>query len=51
MQQVSWMRSCESMHGLIYAIAPLKIVYRMYRSKRDYKVSYEEFMDILKRGC
>ena len=33
--------------GLIYAIAPLKIVYRMYRKRDGFRVSYEEFMDIL----
>ena len=35
------------MMGLIYAIAPLKIVYRMYRKRDGFRVSYEEFMDIL----
>lgn len=46
-RKLSWMRSCESMMGLIYAIAPLKIVYRMYRKRDGFRVSYEEFMDIL----
>ena len=43
-RQVSWMRSCQTMLGFIYAIAPLKIVYRMYRRRPDYKVSYDEFL-------
>ena len=47
-RQFSWMRSCESMMGLIYAIAPLKIVYRMYRRRDGFKVSYEDFLKILK---
>ncbi len=42
-RKLSWMRSCESMMGLIYAIAPLKIVYRMYRKRDGFRVSYEEF--------
>lgn len=46
-RKLSWMRSCESMMGLIYAIAPLKIVYRMYRRRDGFRVSYEEFLDIL----
>ena len=46
-RRLSWMRSCQSMMGLIYAIAPLKIVYRMYRRRDGFRVSYEEFMDIL----
>lgn len=48
-RQVSWMRSCQTMLGFIYAIAPLKIVYRMYRRRPDYKVSYDEFLEILKQ--
>lgn len=48
-RQVSWMRSCQTMLGFIYAIAPLKIVYRMYRKRPDYKVSYDEFLEILKQ--
>ena len=48
-RQVSWMRSCQTMLGFIYAIAPLKIVYRMYRRRPEYKVSYEEFLEILKQ--
>lgn len=32
-RQVSWMRSCQIMLGFIYAIAPLKIVYRMAPQK------------------
>lgn len=43
------MRSCQTMLGFIYAIAPLKIVYRMYRRRPDYKVSYDEFLEILKQ--
>ena len=46
--KLSWMRSCESMMGLIYAIAPLKIVYRMYRRRDGFRVSYEEFLQIVK---
>ncbi len=46
-RKLSWMRSCQSMMGLIYAIAPLKIVYRMYRKRDGFRVSYEEFLDIL----
>lgn len=46
-RQVSWMRSCQTMLGFIYAAAPLKIVYRMYRRRPEYKVSYEEFLEIL----
>ncbi len=48
-RQVSWMRSCQTMLGFIYAIAPLKIVYRMYRRRPEYKVSYDEFLEILKQ--
>lgn len=48
-RQVSWMRSCQTMLGFIYAIAPLKIVYRMYRRRPDYKVSYDKFLEILKQ--
>ena len=48
-RQVSWMRSCQTMLGFIYAIAPLKIVYRMYRRRPDYKVSYDDFLEILKQ--
>ena len=33
--------------GLIYAIAPLKIVYRMYRKRDGFRVNYEKFMEIL----
>lgn len=47
-RKLSWMRSCESMMGLIYAIAPLKIVYRMYRRRDGFRVSYEEFLQIVK---
>ena len=47
-RQVSWMRSCQTMLGFIYAIAPLKIVYRMYRKRDGFKVSYEDFLEILK---
>ena len=46
-RQLSWMRSCQSMMGLIYAIAPLKIVYRMYRKRDGFRVNYEKFMEIL----
>ncbi|WP_253288368.1 IS1096 element passenger TnpR family protein [Blautia sp. MSJ-19] len=46
-RKLSWMRSCQSMMGLIYAIAPLKIVYRMYRRRDGFRISYEEFLDIL----
>ena len=35
------------MMGLIYAIAPLKIVYRMYRKRDGFRVNYEKFMEIL----
>ena len=48
-RQVSWMRSCQTMLGFIYAIAPLKIVYRMYRRRPEYKVSYDEFLKILEQ--
>ena len=48
-RQVSWMRSCQTMLGFIYAIAPLKIVYRMYRRRPEYKVNYDEFLKILEQ--
>lgn len=46
-RKFSWMRCCQGMLGLIYAIAPVKIVYRMYKRREEFRISFEEFMEIL----
>lgn len=48
-RQVRWMNCCTMIAGFLYAVAPLKIVYRIYRRRPEYKVSYEEFLEILKQ--
>lgn len=50
-RKFSWMRCCQGMLGLIYAIAPVKIVYRMYKRREEFRISFEEFMEILNIVC
>lgn len=47
-KQIVWMQACLEMHAMIYGIAPVEIVYRMYRKRPGYKVKKEEFLQIFR---
>ncbi|MGL5436573.1 MAG: IS1096 element passenger TnpR family protein [Lachnospiraceae bacterium] len=45
-KQIVWMQMCLQMHAMIYGIAPIEIVHRMYRKRKGYKVGMGEWLDI-----
>ncbi|GEM_PF-975918 len=45
-KQIAWMQMCLEMHAMIYGIAPIDIVHRMYRKRKGFKVSLGEWLDI-----
>lgn len=45
-KRTSWLNSCMIMFGYLYAVAPVKILYKMYRSRKECKVSHEEFYEL-----
>lgn len=45
-RKVSWMYECLRITNYFYTVAPVRIVYRMYRKRQDYRVSFDEFLEI-----
>lgn len=48
-KQIVWMQMCLKMHAVIYGIAPVEIVYRMYRKRPGYKIDKEEFLHVFQK--
>lgn len=48
-KQVSWMYKCLRIVEMLYVVAPVKIVYRIYRKHPGCKVSREEFLKIFEQ--
>lgn len=42
----SWLSACLVMVEYLYGTAPARVVYRMYRRRRECRVSFEEFMEL-----
>lgn len=48
-RQIVWMQMCLEMHAMIYGIAPVEIVHRMYRRRPGYKMEREEFLHVFQK--
>ena len=44
----SWLGACLVMVEYLYGTAPARTVYRMYRRRKECRVSFEEFMELFK---
>lgn len=44
----SWLGACLVMVEYLYGTAPARIVYRMYRRRKECRVGFEEFMELFK---
>lgn len=42
----SWLSACLVMVEYLYGTAPARVVYRMYRRRRECRVSFEEFLEL-----
>lgn len=42
----SWLSACLVMVEYLYGTAPARVVYRMYRRRRECRVSFEEFIEL-----
>ena len=44
----SWLSACLVMVEYLYGTAPARVVYRMYRRRRECRVSFEEFTELFR---
>lgn len=42
----SWLNTCITMFEYLYMEAPARVLYRMYRRRKECRVSYEEFLEL-----
>lgn len=48
-KKAGWILKCLKMAEIIHVVAPVKILYRMYRQKKEVRCSFEEFLKILEK--
>lgn len=48
-REVSWMLECLRMFMYIYVVAPVDVVWQMYRSRKGFRVSQAEFLSIFEK--
>ncbi len=48
-KKMCWMISCLKMFEMIHVVAPIRVVYRMYRRDKSIKLSFDEFIELFQK--
>lgn len=48
-KRLNWMLKCLESFGFLYGVAPAKVACEIYSQKKEYAVSYEEFLEIFQK--
>lgn len=48
-KKADWLLKCLKMAAIIHVTAPVKVLYRLYRQKKEVRCSFEEFLKILEK--